>query len=199
MRLNELLVWLYRWRHCRGFGVQSPTDYNFIRYVINEHYPYYAYQELREMIPMMDRMVRKKAELMFRIANRLQPEYVYFPAYDECYLPYISAGCHRCKFVDNVMFDFPESISEYGFGEICWNNMNILIFDSVNYAEIAAFLPYLKDNTLIVVDNINCNSMKECWIMLCSERRITITYDLHYLGLAFISPGRHKQHYNVNF
>ena len=45
-----LSTW-WRWlRRCgcnRGFGVQSPSAYAFIRYVINEHYPYYAYQELR--------------------------------------------------------------------------------------------------------------------------------------------------------
>ena len=37
--------WLCRCKYCRGFGVQSPSAYSFIRYVINEHYPYYAYSE----------------------------------------------------------------------------------------------------------------------------------------------------------
>ena len=31
--------------HCRGFGIQSPTDFMFVREVVNEHWPYYAYTE----------------------------------------------------------------------------------------------------------------------------------------------------------
>ena len=43
-----MAVWLSRINHCRGFGVQSPSAYAFIRYVVNEHYPYYAYEDLRK-------------------------------------------------------------------------------------------------------------------------------------------------------
>ena len=46
--LPRWLVWLSRIHHCRGFGIQSPTDYAFVRYVVNEHWPYYAYDELHE-------------------------------------------------------------------------------------------------------------------------------------------------------
>ena len=62
------MIWIYRWRHCRGFGVQSPSDYSFIRYVINEHYPYYAYDELYDQLNV-DKLKKKKADLLFRIAN----------------------------------------------------------------------------------------------------------------------------------
>ena len=34
-RLRHAFVWLMRIGHCRGFGVQSPTDYWLVRYVIN--------------------------------------------------------------------------------------------------------------------------------------------------------------------
>ena len=44
--MNRWLVWLSRIHHCRGFGIQSPTDYAFVRYVVNEHWPYYAYDQL---------------------------------------------------------------------------------------------------------------------------------------------------------
>ena len=42
-RVKRLCVWLMRIGYCRGFGIQSPSAYAFVRYVINEHYPYYAY------------------------------------------------------------------------------------------------------------------------------------------------------------
>ena len=43
-RARRILTWIRRIRHCRGFGIQSPTDYRFVRNVINENYPYHAYE-----------------------------------------------------------------------------------------------------------------------------------------------------------
>ena len=47
-QLKRYLVWLGRIHRCGGFGIQSPTDYSFVRYVINEHWPYYAYDSLTD-------------------------------------------------------------------------------------------------------------------------------------------------------
>ena len=66
--------WLCRCKYSRGFGVQSPSAYSFIRYVINEHYPYYAYSELEERYEMPGRLQHKLGRLLFRLANYWQPE-----------------------------------------------------------------------------------------------------------------------------
>ena len=68
-KVQRYLHWLRRIKYCRGFGVQSPSAYRFIRYVINEHYPYYAYDELRKELPRLDSLTRKRMELYFRISN----------------------------------------------------------------------------------------------------------------------------------
>ena len=44
--LKRVILWTFRMGYSRGFGVQSPSSYSFLRYVVNEHYPYYAYQNL---------------------------------------------------------------------------------------------------------------------------------------------------------
>ena len=41
--INHWQVWLRRIHRSGGFGIQSPKDYAFVRYVVNEHWPYYAY------------------------------------------------------------------------------------------------------------------------------------------------------------
>ena len=67
--MNRYLVWLSRIHCCRGFGIQSPTDYAFVRYVVNEHWPYYAYDVLRD-----DDWLREKlGRLYMRLANWRQP------------------------------------------------------------------------------------------------------------------------------
>lgn len=85
--------WLCRCKYCRGFGVQSPSAYSFIRYVINEHYPYYAYSELEERYEMPGRLQHKLGRLLFRLANYWQPEKCY--SIESLYFPYINAGCHK--------------------------------------------------------------------------------------------------------
>ena len=71
--LNTWWRWLRRCGYCRGFGVQSPSAYSFIRYVINEHYPYYAYQELQEQFPQLNRREHKVGRLLLRLSNHWQP------------------------------------------------------------------------------------------------------------------------------
>ena len=61
--------WLRRCGCSRGFGVQSPSAYAFIRYVINEHYPYYAYQELQERLSWFDKRGHQTGRLLLRLAN----------------------------------------------------------------------------------------------------------------------------------
>ena len=81
------LVWLSRIHCCRGFGIQSPTDYAFVRYVVNEHWPYYAYDVLRE-----DDWLREKlGRLYMRLANWRQPTVIL----SDDYLQWFHAGCHQ--------------------------------------------------------------------------------------------------------
>ena len=72
-KIRRLLVWLRRWKYSRGFGVQSPWAYRFIRYVVNEHYPYYAYNDLLPKYTNLPKRTLKLCRLYFRIANYWQP------------------------------------------------------------------------------------------------------------------------------
>jgi hypothetical protein len=84
-QLTRLWVFLSRLHHSLGFGIQSPTDYAFVRYVVNEHWPYYAYQQLNAMT--RDSLKRKLGRLYFRLANWRQPSMMvrddYEPFWDE--------------------------------------------------------------------------------------------------------------------
>ena len=93
-RLQQAWVWLRRIGHCRGFGIQSPTDYRFVRYVVNEGWPYYAYAEVGKDD---DRDRRKLGQLCFRLANFVQPQAVN----DLLGLAdYLSAGCRKAYLID---------------------------------------------------------------------------------------------------
>ena len=61
--IKVIFRWIRRIAYCRGFGVQSPSAYSFIRYVINEHYPYYAFDELNEKHKVAGKLACKLGRL----------------------------------------------------------------------------------------------------------------------------------------
>ena len=86
-RLTRWLVWLSHIHCCRGFGIQSPTDYAFVRYVVNEHWPYYAYDELSADSWLQEKLGR----LYLRLANWRQPTVILSDDYQQ----WFHAGCHQ--------------------------------------------------------------------------------------------------------
>ena len=70
--VEGLLIFLKRIRHCAGFGVQSPTDYAFVREVIYERWPYAQYAELEAKFYGTSRFLLKLSQLLLRVANYAQ-------------------------------------------------------------------------------------------------------------------------------
>lgn len=171
-RLQEAWVWLRRIGHCRGFGIQSPTDYRFVRYVVNEHWPYYAYQETGTGD---SRQRRKLGQLYFRLANHLQPAMIVdMLGYDD----YLKAGCRRAVITHKQ--------------EITGTPQLIIAS--------ASHLPTLSSQALpqaLVVEGIG--QQRQTWDNVLNNPLVTVTFDLYYCGIAFFDPQRTKQNYVINF
>ena len=80
--ISRPLVWLWRFRHRRGYGVHSPFAFDFITNVVYEHAPYYKYDELNEQVARQEaalghawshREPLRLKQLLFRMVNRAQP------------------------------------------------------------------------------------------------------------------------------
>ena len=95
--LQTVGVWLSRITYCRGFGIQSPSAYRFVRYVINEHYPYYAYADLQKRVPVESRVALRLLRLCLRVANEVQPRYIldFIDGLSAERREYFSAGARR--------------------------------------------------------------------------------------------------------
>lgn len=76
-----------RYNRSKGYGVHSPFAYNFIRNVLREKYPYYAYNELKEQRKRAKVLLAKKAgqhrlisyssaKMIFRIACHFSPDLI---------------------------------------------------------------------------------------------------------------------------
>ena len=169
-RLTYIFVWLSRIFHCRGFGVQSPTDYRFVRYVVNEHWPYYKYDEIGQGD---DWLTRKVGQLCFRLANWRQPHVAIACDYKE----YVQAGCEKCRIAEDA------------------ETVELAVVRTAQ--DVERLLPRCIDGSLLMLDGLHDNST--LWQQLVNDSRATVTFDLYYCGIVLFDSKRAKQHYIINF
>lgn len=189
--IKRYLIWLRRMSHSRGFGVQSPSAYRFIRYVISEHYPYYAYGDLRRDYPALDWLTRKRMELYFRLANFCRTEQMVDYSADSSLLAdYVQRGCRRTR-VLNVYNGVLDALH--------MRLVRICPLDGCeDFLEIA--LADSAQTSVFVVEDICTNPVaSRMWQRLVESEKVSVSYDLYYCGIAFFDTDRHKTNYIVNF
>ena len=72
-RLKRILIWLSRIDKCRGFGIQSPWAYAMATNVINANSHADVCEILKRKHHYSDVVYRHLCELMYRLADELQP------------------------------------------------------------------------------------------------------------------------------
>ena len=181
--------WILRCGYCRGFGIQSPSAYSFVRYVVNEHYPYYAYQQFDDL-KCVSRKTNKLGRLFFRLSNYWQPHDVVID--NPIYATYVSAGCHSCSISNFEDFDFVDTSS---------NIMMLLDIDKMNESAIREkVLAFSSERLLLVLQGIHCNKQNwRLWHLFKSDERTGITYDLYHCGIVFFDKSKYKQDFKINF
>ena len=204
--LYYLSTW-WRWlRRCgcsRGFGVQSPSAYAFIRYVINEHYPYYAYRELQERLTWLDKRGHQIGRLLLRLANFWQSEIciVNEPRFDV----YLHAGCRKAKLVEmeHPILKDDQLLKDYQFQKEARGKKRMMVInlEKMGMEEVRTqVLPLCDDQTMLVLlGNLYREKQGEEWHQLQESEHSGITYDLYYVGIIFFDKKKFKQHYRINF
>lgn len=173
-QLKRALIWLSRIRHCRGFGIQSPTDFRFVRYVVTETSPYYAYDEVGKGDGWLK---RKLGLLCFRLANERQPHTIV----DDAHIgDYLHAACRKAQIVANKPL-LPAPLE-----------MAILPTE--------AYSPQLfcqcNQRSLIVFHDTY--SHRSLWHQIEKDPQAVTTFDLYYFGIALFDQKRSRQNYIVN-
>ena len=198
--IKRSVVWLRRAQYSRGFGVQSPWAYKFIRYVVNEHYPYYKYAQLKQQVYGIDKRVRKLCKLYFRISNFQQPHSFidYLPS-SSCYKIYVLTGAKKTLYQlisqDTTPEYYTRILAEVGDNSIVRASLR------GNYREfIDKAIDLLPSTSVLILEHIKRNKETEAyWKSLVVDDRTGITFDLYYCGLIFLDKTMIKQDYIVNF
>ena len=171
-KFTRICVWLSRITYSKGFGIQSPADYQFVRCVVNEHWPYYEYSQMDKQ---HDWLTKKMGRLYLRLANWRQPRVIVdqVGAAD-----YLKAGCRTANIVSHT-----EDAVQMACVPIEADHHNII--------------GRCTDGSVLVVQDIWKNKKK--WQAIENDNRTTICYNLYYCGIALFDSRRIKQSYIVNF
>lgn len=198
--LLSLKVWISRCLHSRGFGVQSPWAYRFIRYVVNEHYSYYAYEQMANNITGTDRLTKKLCRLYFRISNYChQEEMIDYKPETDAYSAYITAGCHKTK-VLKVTSDAEENLIKEHF-----TKDKKIMFARISLAgDYRKFVDWAMeratDKSIFIIQGIKDNKeTRHFWNEIVDDVRANVTFDLYYCGIVTFNKRLYKQAYIVNF
>ena len=193
-RMKRALVWLSRIGHGNGFGVQSPTDYHFVRYVICERAPYYLYEELEHSVKDIGCSVRHLCRLYFRLSNYCQSEsFIDVQPETGAYSAYVRAACSRTSvyIVDDVMATLVVSQQDRVFARITYHE---------GVERLAAPLLEVADGSVVVVEGIEWGSAaRRWWKELLLHERAGITYDLYDCGIIIVGRQRDKKNYIINY
>ena len=126
--IKAITVFLRRIRHCAGFGIQSPTDYAFVREVIYERGEYSLYSDLDMGFPQAGRMERKLAHLLLRVSNYAQGSDIAIQDdMPEILCHALRLGCRKSRLVSYKKGETPASLTVFhdirGRGKAEWDEL----------------------------------------------------------------------------
>lgn len=182
------LVWLWRVRHRCGYGVHSPFAFDFLTQVVYNRSQYYAYQELDLLHPTLVSLLglrpRKLARLLFRLCNFQHPKNAVFIGENAVEYAYLKAAVPTAKWIDGI--DGGSSV-DFVYLDAC----------DANLPSPENILSAMYEASMLVVGKLQEN--KDFWNSLQTDNRVTLTFDLYDVGIAFVRRHLFKQDYIVNF
>jgi len=195
MTIREAIARIRRVGSSRGFGIQSPSDYSFVCNIVNCRYPYYAYSDLKQVITGISGRERKKAELLFRIANFLQPDTTINLGMEQWYETYISKACQKTR-----IYNSNETGSHNGGRQATdVSRCLMLISCQLTYNE-QIYGRYMTDGTILIADGINSSdNARRQWERIANDERSTLVFDLYDIGIVIADTKRSKATYKINY
>ncbi|MCF0192324.1 MAG: hypothetical protein HUK05_02665 [Prevotella sp.] len=159
---------LIRMPRTRGFGVQSPTDYHFLRHIVSQQLPYYAYKQLENITTHLSKREIEILRFYLRLANYVQDSQpIYIIGKDNfgninfsLRKQFFTAGCRKA--IVQQASRIPTSLNE---DSVC-----VLIIESL-------------DNKIS---------------MLKTSSLSKVVFDMDDIAVAFCTPKRHKIIYKIN-
>lgn len=217
--MSFIKEWIYRLRHNRGFGVQSPAAFHIVTHVLREgRHPYYLYPEI-DALSQAEGESSAHCRRLFRLVNAIQPRNIFI--LDERCTAAACAVAAPCKQIPCLMASEAVSQRAKAFigqqtncrieeGYYLENLDNFLtthettgllyIGNTPLYAQAAEkAIKHCDRKSAIIVEGIKNGERGKWWKELTASHDTVVTMDFHRWGILFFDNEYRKQHYTFWF
>lgn len=177
--MRNPIVWFLRVRHRNGYGVHSPFAYDFVTNVLYNGEHYYAYEEIDRALRWWQKgRMKSLRHLVFRLANYRRPRTFYCNGVDVDTATALLCGCRSAALI------------EAGTG------CGVADMIVTGWADEDA-LCHMGEGSMVVLWNLR--GQRHLWQRLQEDGRVTVTFDLYDVGVAFVRNDLNKQRYIINW
>ena len=188
---------IYRYRHNRGYGVQSPYAFHFVTSVIAEKHAYYAY-------PSINKAAKKcgykaaRARLLFRMTNYVRPRTIMMYAPCEAVVCAVSMARPSAQ---TYLFSGDATAEEKLKSVLRQEQTLGLLYvgDTPACASVVQHaIEYASIDSMIVIEGIHrSREMESFWHEIKQNTAVAVTFDLYSMGVLFFDKSYKKQHYTL--
>ena len=184
-------------------SVHSPFVYDLVTNVLNDKSYKQEYSKIRNL--NASTINSKHLKLIYRIINRYKSENI-LEIGDSKHLNRIflsniqpKANVFFCNVKTNEISEIKtqNNIQTESFDFVFYDIKNN---DSLTLSEFINHLKYFHNNSIVAVNNIHqSKEMEEVWRKIITQKEVTISIDLFFIGLVFFRKEQVKENFIIRF
>ena len=184
-------------------GVHSPFVYDLVTNVINDKSHRQEYAKTRNL--NASKINSKRLKLIYRIINRYKSENILEIGnsnhLNSTFLSNIQlkTNVFFCNVKTNEISEIKtqKNIQSESFDFVFYNIKNN---DSLTISEFINHLKYFHNNSIVAINNIHqSKEMEEVWRKIITQKEVTISVDLFFIGLVFFRKEQVKENFIIRF
>lgn len=193
--IDKFKKWLLRWRTSRGFGVQSPSAYQFIKFVVREDWAYYRYKNIESKYSESTQKQINVLKCFFRLSNFWQADIAVMEISNSSIGEMISMGCKKTVVTNSVILP-EEDYQRYIYIIRCENGCFRKFVSSIAGSDSIERVGDRLSHVMLIVTDINADEIAESeWQSIVSSDWSVRSYDVVEFGIVFFEKQMLKEHY----
>ena len=219
--MSFIKEWIYRLRHNRGFGVQSPAAFFLVTHVLRKsRHPYYIYPLINALTREATGGSSTHARRLFRLTNAIHPQNIFIIDKKCSAAACAIAAARRSVPTWAIVEEAPNSATRTFLSQHtnCLIDRNdalgtlqsllnkekktglLYIGETPHCAQaVATAIEHCDNHSAIIIEGIKSPKRKKLWKQLVASPQTVVTMDFHKWGILFFNKEYKKQHYTFWF